>query len=172
MQNHTQRLREWAYGYQGGRVGGGIVRQFGMDVHVCVLVAQSYLTLCDPMDCSPPGSSVHGILQGRIMEWLAIPFSRRSPQPRNQTWVSHIAGRFVNIWATREAHGHVHTPIFKRDNHKILLNSTEPSAQCFVAAWIGGVFVESGYAYMYFWTSSLFTWNYHNIVNWLYANIK
>ena len=45
-------------------------------VCVCVLVAQSCLTLCDPMDYSPPGSSVHGILQARILEWIAIPFSR------------------------------------------------------------------------------------------------
>ena len=45
-------------------------------VCVCVLVVQSYLTLCDPMDCSPPGSSVCGILQARILEWVAIPFSR------------------------------------------------------------------------------------------------
>ena len=47
----------------------------------CVLVTQSCLTLCDPMDCSPPGSSAHGILQGRILEWLAIPFSRGSSWP-------------------------------------------------------------------------------------------
>ena len=44
-----------------------------------VLVAQSCPTLCDPMDCDPPGSSVHGILQARILEWLAVPFSRGSP---------------------------------------------------------------------------------------------
>ena len=47
--------------------------------------------LCNPMDCSPPG--VHGILQARILEWVAIPFSRGSSQPRNRIWVSHIAGR-------------------------------------------------------------------------------
>ena len=52
--------------------------------------AQSCLTLLDPMDCSPPGSSVHGILQARILEWVAIPFSRRSSQPRDQTQVSRI----------------------------------------------------------------------------------
>ena len=46
-------------------------------------VAQSCLTLCDPMDCSPPGSSVHGILQARILEWVAISFSRGSSQPRD-----------------------------------------------------------------------------------------
>ena len=56
-----------------------------------VLVSQSCLILCDPMDCSPPGSSVHGILQAKIVEWVAIPFSRVSSQPRNRTQVSNIA---------------------------------------------------------------------------------
>ena len=65
-----------------------------------VKVAQSCLTLCNPMDCSPPGSSVHGLLQARILEWVDIHFSRRSSQPRDQTWVSHIAGKFYTIWAT------------------------------------------------------------------------
>ena len=46
------------------------------------------------MDCSPPGSSVHGILQARILEWVAMPFSRGSSQPRDGTWISCIAGRF------------------------------------------------------------------------------
>ena len=58
---------------------------------------QSCLTLCDPMDCSPPGSSVHGILQARIMEWVSKPFSRGSSWPRDGTHVSCgscIAGRF------------------------------------------------------------------------------
>ena len=63
-------------------------------VCVCVLVAQLCPTLCDPTDCSPPGFSVHGILQARILEWIAIPFSRRTSQPRNQTLVSCMAGRF------------------------------------------------------------------------------
>ena len=53
---------------------------------VKVLVTQSYPTLWDPMDCNPPGSSVHGILQARILEWVAFPFSRGSSQPRDQTW--------------------------------------------------------------------------------------
>ena len=48
-------------------------------------------TLCDPMDCSPPGSSVHGILQARILEWVAIPFSRGSSQARDQTCVSYVS---------------------------------------------------------------------------------
>ena len=57
-------------------------------------------TLCNPMDCSPPSSSVCEILQARILEWVAIPFSRGSSQPRDWTWVSFIAGRFFTIWAT------------------------------------------------------------------------
>ena len=67
-------------------------------------VTQSCPTLCDPVDCSPPSSSVHGILQARILEWVAISFSRGSSQPRDQTQVSLIAGRCFNLWATREAH--------------------------------------------------------------------
>ena len=55
------------------------------------------------MDCSPPGSSVHGILQARILEWVAISFSRRPSWSRDQTQVSCIAGRFFSIWGTREA---------------------------------------------------------------------
>ena len=58
------------------------------------------------MDCSPPGSSVHGILQERILEWVAIPFSRGSSQARDWTHISCIAGRFFTIWATRESHHH------------------------------------------------------------------
>ena len=67
------------------------------------LVAQSCLTLCDPMDRSPPGSSVHGISQERIQEWVAISFSRETSWPRNWT-LSHIAGRFFTVWTTRKAH--------------------------------------------------------------------
>ena len=52
---------------------------------------QSCLTLCDPMDCSPPGSSVHGILQTRILEWVAMPSSRGSSQPRDLTRVSYVS---------------------------------------------------------------------------------
>ena len=55
------------------------------------------------MDCSPPGSSVHGILQARILEWVAISFSRGSSRPRDRTQVSCIAGKCFNLWATREA---------------------------------------------------------------------
>ena len=58
---------------------------------------QSCPALCDPIDCSPPGSSVHGILQARILEWGAISFSRASSQHRDQTQVSHIVGRCFTI---------------------------------------------------------------------------
>ena len=60
-------------------------------------VTQSCPTLCDPMDCSPPGSSVHGILQARILEWVSISFPRGSSRPRDQTQVSRIAGRRFNL---------------------------------------------------------------------------
>ena len=62
-----------------------------------VLVAQLWLTLRDPMDCSPPGSSVHGILQAGLLQWVANPFSRGLSQPRDQTQVSLIVGRFFAI---------------------------------------------------------------------------
>ena len=68
-----------------------------------VLATQSCSTLSDHTDCSPPGSSVHGILQARILEWVAIPFSRGSSWPRDWTWVSCIIGRVFTVWVTREA---------------------------------------------------------------------
>ena len=65
-------------------------------------VTQSCLTLCNPMDCSLPGSSVHGIFQAGVLEWVAISFSRRSSQPKDWTQVSCAVGRCFTIWATRE----------------------------------------------------------------------
>ena len=59
-----------------------------------VLVAQLSLTLCDPMDCSPPGSSIHEIFQARILQWVAISFSKGSSQPRDRAWVFCTAGIF------------------------------------------------------------------------------
>ena len=66
------------------------------------LVAQLCLIPCDPMDCSLPGRSVHRIFQARILEWVAIFFSRGSSWPRDQTQVTYIAGRHFTIWAPRE----------------------------------------------------------------------
>ena len=67
-------------------------------------VSQSCPTLGDLMDCSLPGSSLHGILQATVLEWVAISFSRGSSQPRDWIQVSCIPGRRFNFWATREAH--------------------------------------------------------------------
>ena len=90
----------------GGRVGTAIWNC------TCVCsVASVCLTLCDPMDCSPAGSSVHGILQARILEWVAIPSSRESSQPRDWDWVSCVSCIassfffcffFFYHWAARE----------------------------------------------------------------------
>ena len=74
-----------------------------LKVKVKVLVTQSCLTLCAAMDCFSPGFSDHGILQARILEWIAIPFFRGSSWPRDWTQVSCIAGWLFTTWATREA---------------------------------------------------------------------
>ena len=63
----------------------------------CVLVTQLCLTHCDPMDCSLPGPFVHGLLQARLLEWVAISYSRESSQPRDRTQVSYIAGEFFTV---------------------------------------------------------------------------
>ena len=74
-----------------------------LKVKVKVSAAHLCLTLGDPMDCSPPGSSVHEFSQARILEWVAVPFSRGSSLPRDRTRVSHIAGRFFTVGATGES---------------------------------------------------------------------
>ena len=77
----------------------------------CSVVGHSFVT---PWTVAQPGSSVHGILQARILEWVAISSSRGSSQPRGWTLVSHIAGRFFTVWDTREAHIHFyHNTIVK-----------------------------------------------------------
>ena len=70
---------------------------------MCAKSLRSYLTLCDPMDCSPPGSSVHGIFQASTLEWVAISYSRGNSQPRDGTWVSCIDRQTVFHCATWEA---------------------------------------------------------------------
>ena len=69
---------------------------------VKIEVAQLCLTLHSPMDCSLPGSSAHEIFQARVLEWVAISFSRGSSWPRDQTWVSHIVGRCLTVWTIKE----------------------------------------------------------------------
>ena len=94
-----------------GFCGSGLVTQ----VCITVLVTQSCPTLCGPMDCISPGSSLQGFLQARTLEWVAIPSSRWPSQPRERTWVSSTAGRFLTIWATREVNMYDNDPlIFKK----------------------------------------------------------
>ena len=85
-------------------------------------VAQSCPTLCDPMDCSLPGSSIHGIFQARVLEWVAISFSRRSSQPRDRTHISRLAGRcftgiflFLSVAGRQEAGRHGRKPYMARN---------------------------------------------------------
>ena len=73
-------------------------------IPVLVLVVPSCLTLCDPMDCTLPGSSVNGILQARTLEWVAMPSSRGSSKPGIKVRSRALAGRFFITWATKEAH--------------------------------------------------------------------
>ena len=84
-------------------------------------VAQLCQTL-QPCGLCLPGSSIHGTLQARILEWVGISFSRGSSRPRDQTWVSHIAGRHFNLWATREAH----LPTFREP--KVIMYKIEKKA--------------------------------------------
>ena len=90
---------------------------------LCVSVTQSCPTLCDAMDCSLPVSSVHGILQARILEWVAIPFSRGSSWPKDRTQVSCIADRGFNLWATREVRNYMYV-YFKSNSSKVHLHFT------------------------------------------------
>ena len=117
-QKRTHRHREHTCGGQGGGGWGNGVGGWGgvsrykllymewINTEVLLCNTDRYLlslTLCNPTDCSLPGFSVHGILQARILESIAIPVSRGSSWHRGQTLVSQIAGRFFTIWATREA---------------------------------------------------------------------
>ena len=72
-------------------------------IHLAMCALSVIPTLYNSMDCSSPGSFVHGILQARILEWIAVPFSKGSSPPRDQTQLSCLAGRFFSIRATREA---------------------------------------------------------------------
>ena len=76
-----------------------------------LLRCESCLTLCNSMDCSPPGSSVHGILQARILEWVAFPFSRGSSQPRYRTQASPIASRFFTCLSYQGSYTSITSPI-------------------------------------------------------------
>ena len=94
----------------------------GITVTSCCSVAKSCLTLCNAMDCSPPDSSAHWILQTRIMEWVAMPSSRGSPQPRNWTHVSHIS--CTGMWVLYHKR-HLGSPVLT-----LLPPSLSPSFLC------------------------------------------
>ena len=97
-------------------------------------VAQLYLTLCDPMDCGLPGSSVHGIFQARKLEWVAISFTRRSYQPRDRTQVSHIVGRHFTIWTIRE--------VSASWNNRLLPNRKRSTSGCILSPCLFNSYVE------------------------------
>ena len=103
----------------------GLTWKIISNIEYSVKVTYLCLTLCDPMDCI-----VHGILQARILEWVAFPFSRRSSQPRDWTQVPHIAGRFFTSWATREAQLRIQFEITADGNML-----TEATKSCFSQQW-------------------------------------
>ena len=102
-----------------------------------VKVAQPRPTLCSPVDCSPPGSSVHGILQARTLEWVPVPFSMGSSQPRDQTHVSCIIGKFFTIWDTKEAQGILEWVVYPFSRR-----SSQPRNRTVVACIAGRVFTS------------------------------
>ena len=92
------------------------------------LLLQSCLTLCDPIDCNPPGSSIHGILQARILECVAMPSSRGSSQPRDQTCVSHVScvgRRFFTTSTICTSNDFGLDILIWEDSHAILLRERE-----------------------------------------------
>ena len=99
-------------------------------MYVCE-VAQSCPTLCDPMDCSLPGYLVRGIYQARVLDWVAISFSRGSSQPRDQTRVSRTAGRCFTVWATRR-----HRLVLTSEIHSIIVAGFIPWLKFCLLLWL------------------------------------
>ena len=103
IERHRHRKHVWIPGVERGS-GMNWEIKIHIYVHLCIKqtrseVAQSCPTLCNPRDCNLPGSSVHGIFQARVLEWVVIFFSRGSSWPRGWTQVSYIAGRRFTVWA-------------------------------------------------------------------------
>ena len=101
-------------------------------VTTCIVYAkllQSYLTLCHPLGCSPPGPSVHGVLQARTLEWVAMPSSRGSFWPRDWTWISYVSciGRWVLY-----LEGHMGSPV-------TTLDANGTFSQCHLFGWYTGL---------------------------------
>ena len=119
-------------------------------------VTQSCLTLCDPMDCSLPCSSIHGIFQARVLEWIAISFSRGPSWPRDRTRVFCIVGRRFTVWATREVlHNFsilcVHPPIVDFAMHASLTWCAWKKPKCYLKV----------YAFLF-----LFSWKLYLQIGW------
>ena len=146
---------------------------------VKVKFSQMCPILCNPMDCSPPGSSVHEIPQARILEWVAILFSRKSSWPRDRTWISCIACRFFTVWATREAYTFSMCKIDSRWEFAVS-HSKLSSTQCSCdncEGWYekgdvrgvqeGGMY---GHIYTFGWVMLMYGRNQHNTVKQLFPN--
>ena len=101
----------------------------------------SCIWLCNPMDSSPPRSSVHGILQARTLEWSAISFSRGFSWPRDWTQVSCIAGRFFTIWATRKSNSYVTSISDRPKANKSILKEITPEY------WLEGLRLKLKFQY-------------------------
>ena len=107
------------------------------------LVVQSCPTLCDPMYCSLPGSSVHGIFQARILEWIAISFYRGSSRPRNGTQVSRIVSRRFTVWATREEKSHQRLAQICSNRALAITVPSQLSASCLWLCQFPGITIAS-----------------------------
>ena len=111
----------------------------------CCLVTQSCLIVCSPMEWGPPGSSVRGIFQARILEWVAISFSRGSSQPRNQTRIFCIADIHFTVWATREAILSTNSTYFSWCN-----NTTETCIICIFLKYMWSIHHNKPYGRLWY----------------------
>ena len=104
---------------------------------IVVLLVTQLCTMCDTVDCSPTGCSVHGILQSSILEWVVIPFFRGSSQPRDWTQVSCTAGKFFILRATREGHSRylIQISLFSLFNTNMHAKSLQLCATLWTVAW-------------------------------------
>ena len=110
----------------------------------CGLISKSYLTLCDPMDCKPPGSSVHGISQAIILGWIAVSFSRESFQPRGWNWVSCLLHcRQILYWPSHYGIPAELSKILKDDAVKVLHSICQQiwKTQQWPRGWKSSVFI-------------------------------
>ena len=107
---------------------------------VCLFFNKPCLTLCDPMDCSPPGSTVHGIFQAIILEWVAISSSRRYSWPRDQTHVSYIGKQILYHWATWEDLDSKYSVLKKTKINVLVLTSDHTITSW---TWQGNLFLDN-----------------------------